>query len=78
MILHLKLSQDAKLKKEFIGINLKENFYFSMTVLDPNIRNNIIMDRNSCFKVMKNNNYVKHYYFGSQCYKVFGQKFSFY
>ena len=49
-----------------------------MTVLDPNIRNNIIMDRNSCFKVMKNNNYLKHYYFGLQCYKVFGQKFSLY
>ena len=49
-----------------------------MTVLDPNIRNNIIMNRNSCFKVMKNKIYLKHHYFGSQCYKVFGQKFSLY
>ena len=49
-----------------------------MTVLDSNIRNNIIMDRNISFKVMKNKNYLKHHYFGSQYYKVFGQKFSLY
>ena len=78
MILHLKQSKDAKLEKEFNGINLKENSKLKWLFWTLTLEITLSWIETVVSKLLKNNNYLKHYYFGSQCYKVFGQKFSLY